>query len=48
MKKRELTAAIAFVAAVTAVCIRVMRYASDALGREKENRDEKPRGNFRT
>ena len=48
MKKKELAAALAFVAAVTAGCVRVMRYASDALEREKKKKVETSREHFRT
>ena len=44
MKKKELAAALAFLSAVTAASIRVMRLASDALAREKEKRDGRQSG----
>ena len=37
MKKKELALGLAFVSIVAAACIKVMRAASDALGREKKN-----------
>ena len=39
MKKKETAIALAFVSAVVALSVRVMRLASDALAREKEKRD---------
>ncbi len=36
MKKKELTITLAFIGAVTAACIRVMRLASENLARERE------------
>ena len=36
MKKKELALALAFVGAVSALCLRVMRYASDRLSGEKD------------
>lgn len=39
MKKKETAIALAFVGAVAALSVRVMRLASDALAREKEKRD---------
>jgi hypothetical protein len=44
MKKKELAIALAFVGAVSAACIRVMRLASDALAREGEKRDREQNG----
>ena len=41
MKKKELAAALAFLSAVTAASIRVMRLASDAIAREREKKNEK-------
>ena len=38
MKKKEATIALAFVSAVAAMSVRVMRLASEALAREKEKR----------
>jgi hypothetical protein len=39
MKKKETAIALAFVSAVAAMSLRVMRLASEALAREKEKRD---------
>ena len=36
MKKKELAVTLAFVGAVSALCLRVMRYASDRLSRKKD------------
>lgn len=44
MKKKELTITLAFIGAVTAACIKVMRLASDALAREREKHDEQRSG----
>ena len=42
MKKKELAVALAFIGAVAAASIKVMRLASDSLGREREKKNEKP------
>ena len=42
MKKKEFALALAFISAVAAASVKVMRLASDAIAREREKKNEKP------